>query len=130
MYQLSPFEEEICKEIVDSAFTVHKALGPGLLERIYESCFCHELISRGINLERHVSVPIKYNGHVFDDAFRIDLFIERSIICELKAVAEILPVWKAQLLSYLKLTRLNVGFLINFNVVLMKEGIRRMCLDT
>ncbi|MCF6269638.1 MAG: GxxExxY protein [Melioribacteraceae bacterium] len=123
---LSKREEEIAKLIVDSAYTVHKNLGPGLLERVYEVCFCHELRKRGLKCERQIDVPIVYDGIRFNEGFRLDVLVERSIICELKAVENVNPVWISQLLSHLKLTNRRLGFLINFNVSVIKDGIKRL----
>ena len=125
---LSKDEEILAKKIVDAAFAVHKALGPGLLERIYEVCFCHELSKRQLRYQRQVSLPFKYDGMVFDEGLRLDVLVEDLIICELKAVDEMNPVWKAQILSHLKLTGKRLGFLINFNVPLIKNGINRIIL--
>ncbi len=123
---LTQREESIAKKIVDAAFAVHKALGPGLLERVYEVCFCHELTKRGLKYLRQVNIPIIYDGLVFDEGLRLDVLVEDLIICELKAVNEVNPVWEAQLLSHLKLTGKRLGFLINFNVPLIKNGINRI----
>ncbi len=127
-HKLSEIEEAIAKKIVDAAYTVHKTLGPGLLEKIYEVCFCHELAKRGLKYLRQVDLPIIYDGMTFDEGLRLDVLVENIIICELKAVDEVNPVWKAQLLSHLKLTGKQLGFLINFNVPLIKNGIHRMVL--
>ena len=121
-------EEELAKEIVDAAYLVHKQLGPGLLERIYEVCFCHELSKKGINTRRQVSVPIQYDGITFDEGLRLDVLVEDLIVCELKAVDTFNPVWKAQIISHLRLTNKQLGFLINFNVSLIKDGIHRLTL--
>ena len=129
MYKLIEKEEWLCKEIVDCAFKVHKALGPGLLEKIYEVCFCHELKKKGINYLRQVYLPINYDGLLFDEGLRLDVLVDDLIICELKALDIVNPVWEAQILSHLKLTEKHVGFLINFNVVKIKNGIRRYCLE-
>lgn len=118
--------EEIARKIVDAAYTVHKALGPGLLERVYEVCFCHELAKRGLRYLRQVDIPIVYDGILFDEGLRLDVFVEDVIICELKAVDEMNPVWEAQLLSHLKLSSKRLGFLINFNVPRIKDGIKRI----
>jgi len=123
---LSKREEEIAKLIVDSAYHVHKNLGPGLLERVYEVCFSHEVKKRGLKCERQISVPIKYDGIIFDEGFRLDVLVEDSIICELKAVDNVNSVWISQLLSHLKLTNHRLGFLINFNVPVIKDGIKRI----
>jgi GxxExxY protein len=116
------------KEIVDAAFKVHRGLGPGLLERIYEVCLCHELSKKGIESARQIGIPIKYDGIVFDEGLRLDVLVEDKIICELKAVDEVNPVWEAQILSHLKLTDMRLGYLINFNVKNIGKGIRRFVL--
>ncbi|MBM3131560.1 MAG: GxxExxY protein [Chloroflexi bacterium] len=121
-------QEEVAKHIVDAAYTVHRALGPGLLERVYEICFCHELSKKGLIYQRQVDVPITYDGLVFDEGLRLDVLVEGSVICELKAVDEMNPVWEAQILSHLKLTGKRLGFLINFNVPLIKKGVKRFIL--
>ncbi len=125
---LSEREELIAEKIVDAAFTVHKELGPGLLERIYEVCFCHELSRRELKYQRQVDLPITYDGMIFDEGLRLDVLVEELIICELKAVDEMKPVWKAQILSHLRLTGKRLGFLINFNVPLIKNGINMVIL--
>ncbi len=118
--------EEIARKIVDAAYTVHKALGPGLLERVYEVCFCHELAKRGLPYLRQVDIPIVYDGILFNEGLRLDVLVEDVVICELKAVDEMNPVWEAQLLSHLKLSSKKLGFLINFNVPRIKDGIKRI----
>lgn len=118
-------EEFLAREIVDCAFRVHKELGPGLLEKIYEICFCHELTKKGIPFRRQIDIPVNYDGLVFDEGLRLDVLVDDLIICELKAKDELNPVWKAQIISHLKLTKLKPGFLINFNVALIKNGINR-----
>lgn len=125
---VSENEELIAKKIVDSAFTVHKALGPGLLEKVYEIAFCYELTERNLEYQRQVDVPIVYKGISFNEGLRIDVLVEDIIICEIKAVDEINPVWEAQILSYLKMTGKRLGFLINFNVPIIKKGIKRIIL--
>ena len=125
---LTQKEESIAQKIVDAAYTVHKILGPGLLERIYEVCFCHELSKRKLRLKRQVDIPIRYDGMIFDEGLRLDVLVEELVICELKAVDKMNPVWKAQLLSHLRLTGTRLGFLINFNVPLIKAGINRIIL--
>ncbi len=123
--KLSEREEYLGKQIVDAAFTVHKNLGPGLLERVYEVCFCHELNKKGIEHKRQIDIPIVYDGLIFDEGLRLDVLVDDLVICELKAVDQINPVWHAQIISHLKLTGKRLGFLINFNVPLIKEGIKR-----
>ena len=125
---LSKREESIAEKIVNAAFAVHKALGPGLLERVYEVCFCHELSKCELKYQRQVDLPITYDGIIFDEGLRLDVLVEELIICELKAVDEMNPVWKAQILSHLRLTGKRLGFLINFNVPLIKNGINRILL--
>ncbi len=117
--------ERIASLIVDAAFSVHKNLGPGLLERVYEICFCHELAKRGLKYQRQVEIPVVYDNILFNEGFRLNVMVEDCIICELKALDIVNPIWKAQILSHLKLTGKRLGFLINFNVSLMKDGIKR-----
>jgi len=123
--ELSLKEEEVGKKIVDAAFAVHKELGPGLLEKVYEVCFCHELGKRELVFKRQLEIPIIYDGRMLEEGLRLDVHFEDLVICELKAVDEINPVWQAQILSHLKLTGKRLGYLINFNVPLIKNGIRR-----
>lgn len=126
--QLNPIPKEldaIGKLIVDSAYTVHKNLGPGLLEKVYEICFCHELVKRGLSYKRQVDIPIVYDNLAFNEGLRLDVLVEDEVICELKAIEIINPVWEAQVLSHLKLTNKRLGYLINFNVVNIGQGIKR-----
>lgn len=117
--------EDIGKKIVDSAYTVHKNLGPGLLEKVYEICFCHELKKRGLEYKRQMDVPIVYDDLTFEEGLRLDVLVENKVICELKAIETVNPVWDAQVLSHLKLTNMRLGYLINFNVVNIGSGIKR-----
>jgi GxxExxY protein len=112
--------------IVDSALTVHRTLGPGLLERVYEQCMIHELTLRGIKIESQVHLPVDYKGLRIAEALRIDILVEGIIVIEVKAVEAILPVHEAQLLTYLKLSNHRLGLLINFNSPLIKDGIKRI----
>jgi len=105
---------------------VHRALGPGLLESAYEACLVYELASKNLKIERQKSLPIKYKGIQLDCGYRIDLLVEDKIIVEIKAVERLEPIHEAQLLSYLKLSGLEIGLLINFNVKILKNGIRRL----
>jgi GxxExxY protein len=125
---LDPKTEGIAKAIVDSAFKVHRTLGPGLLESVYELCLAHELRRRGLQLEAQVKLPIVYEDLTIDAGLRLDLIVERRIIVEVKAVEKMHPVFDAQLLTYIKLTKLRLGFLINFNVPLIRDGIKRILL--
>jgi len=100
-----------------------------LLEKVYEACFCHELGKKGIKYQRQVDLSIFYDGLRFDEGLRMDVFFEELIICELKAVELVNSLWQAQIMSHLKMTQNNIGFLINFNVALIKNGIRRYCVE-
>ena len=120
------FQEMIGKQIVDIAYHLHKSLGPGLLEKVYENCFCYELEKRKINFVAQKKVPITYDNMVFEEGLRLDLLVEDLVIVELKAQENYHPVWEAQLLSYLKLTDKQLGYIINFTVPLIKDGIKRM----
>ena len=122
---ISEYEEFLAKKIVNAAYKVHTALGPGLLEKVYEICFCHELEKLGIHVARQLDIPIIYDGLIFEEGLRLDVLVDNLIICELKAVDIVNPVWEAQILSHLKLTGKKLGFLINFNVPLIKQGIKR-----
>jgi GxxExxY protein len=123
---LTEREEAIATMVVEAAYTIHQTLGPGLLESIYEPCFCHELNKRGLATQCQVRVPIVYDGLSFTDAFRLDVLIEQLVICEVKAAEAMHPVYLAQLLTYLKLTGHCLGFIINFNVPTIKQGIKRV----
>ena len=122
---LSERTEEIARIVVNSAYKVHKELGPGLLERVYEVCLAHEISKSGFQVQRQIDLPIVYDGITFNECLRLDLLIEDTIIIEIKAVDQINPVWNAQIISHLKLTNNPLGFLINFNVPLIKNGIKR-----
>jgi GxxExxY protein len=122
---LSIEEEKIGKQIVNASYLVHKALGPGLLEKVYEVCLCHELRKIGLNVERQLDIPIVYDGITFEEGLRLDLLVEDKVIIELKAVDVVNPVWEAQIISPLMLTGKRLGYLINFNVPRIKVGIRR-----
>jgi len=127
MYEKISLEEDrIGKEIVNAAFYVHKELGPGLLEKVYEVCFCHVLAKKGFHIKRQLDIPIVFEGLTFDEGLRLDVMVNDLVICELKALENVNPVWEAQLLSHLKLTNKRLGYLINFNVPLIKYGIKRM----
>ena len=125
---LSQREEEIGRAIVEAAYRVHRALGPGLLESVYEVCFCHELTKLGHQVRRQVLVPVIYDGIVFEETLRLDVLVDELAICELKAVEKMEPIFQAQLLSYLRLAGKRLGFLINFNAPTIKQGIKRMIL--
>ncbi len=122
---LSPIEEQIAKAIVNAAYNIHRELGPGLLEKVYEVCMAHELNKAGYDVNRQVDIPIVYDGIQFREGLRLDLLVNDLVVVELKAVDLVNPVWEAQIISHLKLTGLNLGFLINLNVPLIKKGVRR-----
>jgi len=117
---------DITGTIVDAAMKVHTTLGPGLLESVYEKCLKHELVKRGLRVESQIWVPVIYDGMEIEGGYKIDLLVEGNVIVELKVVEQLLDIHKAQLLSYLKLSRKQVGLLINFNVVHLRDGIRRL----
>lgn len=118
-------EETIGKHIVNACFKIHKELGPGLLEKVYEVCLVHELRKLGYKVDRQINIPISYDGIEFEEGLRLDIMVEDCVIIELKAVELVNPVWEAQIISHLKLTKRNLGYLINFNVPLIKNGIKR-----
>jgi GxxExxY protein len=117
---------QLSNQIIGSAIEVHRALGPGLLESAYETCLCHELRLRSIPFERQVQLPVEYKGVKLDAGYRIDILVDQLVIVELKAVERLEPIHEAQLLTYLKLRQLWLGLLINFNVPVLKHGIKRM----
>ena len=119
-------ENEIAKEIVDAAYHVHRKLGPGLLESVYETVLAFKLEKRGLKVERQVPVSIVYEGIKFDEGFRADLIVENKVIVELKSVETIIPVHKKQLLTYLRLADKRLGLLINFGSELIRDGISRI----
>ncbi|MEW6667907.1 MAG: GxxExxY protein [Thermodesulfobacteriota bacterium] len=119
---------DLTGKVIGAAIEVHKILGPGLLESAYEECLCHELDLRRIRYKRQQAVPVEYKGVHLDCGYRIDLLVEDLVILELKSVDRLEPIHEAQILTYLKLTGLKVGLLINFNVPVLKEGIRRFAI--
>ena len=121
-------ESDLTNEILAAAIEVHRVLGPGLLESVYEQCMCRALKLRNVPYECQVPLPLIYKGDRVEAGFRIDLLVSDQVVVEIKAVEKLLPVHDAQLLTYLKLTKRRVGLLINFNVPLLKEGIRRRVL--
>ena len=118
--------EQVAREIVDAAFKVHSSLGPGLLESVYAICLTYELRKRGLRVERELKLPIVYDGITLDAGLRIDLLVKGCVIVDAKAVERLIPVFKAQVLTYLRLTNTTLGLLINFNVPLIKDGIERV----
>ncbi|HZL86858.1 MAG TPA: GxxExxY protein [Pirellulaceae bacterium] len=122
---LTEVEERIAKAIVNACFRFHSTLGPGLIEGVYEVCVCHELAKAGFKVRRQQYVSIKYDNITIKKALRLDILVNDLVICEVKAVLDMHPVFEAQLLTYLKLTDKRLGFLVNFNVPLIKDGIQR-----
>ena len=120
--------EAIGKKVLDAAYTVHSALGPGLLESVYEACTAYEARNRGLNVETQVAVPVRYNTVFIETGLRLDMLAEKSVIVEFKSVEAMHPLYDAQLLTYLKITGCRLGYLINFNVKHLKDGIKRMVL--
>ncbi len=125
---IEPEVEVIAQQTVDAAFKVHTALGPGLLESVYEVCLEYELTKRGLQVQRQLELPVIYDVTHLDAGIRLDLLVNQRLIVELKAVEKIHPVHHAQLMTYLKLTKRRLGLLINFNVPLIKDGIKRVIL--
>ncbi len=119
-------ENELSNEIIGAAIEVHKHLGPGLLENIYQECLAYEIKSRGYKVAREVVLPVRYKGLDFPAAYRADMLVAERVIVELKVVDALLPVHVSQLLSYLRIGRLKLGLLINFNVAQLREGIKRV----
>jgi GxxExxY protein len=120
--------EDLTDQIIGSAIEVHQELGPGLLESAYEECLCWELQERGLSYQRQVDLPIVYKGVSLDCAYRRDILVEDQVLLELKSVDNILPIHIAQLMTYLRLKKIHVGLLMNFNVALLKDGITRRVL--
>ena len=127
----SPIPERVenaASAVVESAFIVHSTLGPGLIESVYEICLCHELRKRGIPFKSQMVLPVMYDGVELDAGLRLDLVVDECVIVELKAVEKLNPLFEAQLLTYMKLTGMRLGLLVNFNVPLIKDGIKRIVL--
>jgi GxxExxY protein len=120
--------EETARIIVDSAIKVHKALGPGLLESTYQKCLTYELQKRGAQISSEIAVPVVYDGFQIEVGFRLDMLVNECVVVENKAVEQLLPIHTAQLLTYLRLGGYRLGFLLNWNVTLMKNGIQRIAL--
>jgi GxxExxY protein len=120
--------DPLTEQVIGAAIEVHRVLGPGLLESVYEQCLCQELALAGIDCRRQVELPVVYKGTRLDTHFNMDLVVPGRLIVELKAVEKLLPIHEAQLLTYLKLSGIRLGLLLNFNVRLLKEGIKRLIL--
>ena len=120
--------ERVATQIVDACFKVHSALGPGLLESVYEVCLAHEFQKRGLAFDRQKVLPVVYDGVQIESGLRLDFLVEKRVIVEMKAIEEIAPVHQAQVLTYLKLTGTRLGLLVNFNVSRIKDGLKRIIL--
>lgn len=118
--------DPLTEEIIGAAIEVHRHLGPGLLESVYEDCLCHELHLRGMRFQRQVPLPLSYKGKILGHDLRMDLLVSDRVVVELKAAERLLPIHSAQLLTYLRLSGRRVGLLLNFNVPALKDGVRRM----
>jgi len=119
-------ENEVSNQVIGAAIEVHRHLGPGMLEAIYRDCLAHELCSRGLHAEKEVALPVRYKDLEFVGGYRADLFVQELVIVELKAVESLNPVFTAQLYSYLRMSGLKLGLLINFNTLQLKDGIKRV----
>lgn len=120
--------EELTEKIIGCAIEVHRALGPGLLESTYERCLAREMFLQGISVELQVPVPVEYKGSILDCGYRADMIVEKKVLIELKSVEQVSTVHEAQMLTYMKLAKVEVGLLINFNVNVLAQGIRRFVL--
>jgi len=124
--KISESTERVASLVIEAAFRVHRQLGPGLLESVYEICLCHELTKLGVVFQRQLALPVIYDEIRIDAGLRLDLLVDNCVIVELKAVESLLPVHEAQLLTYLKLSQQRLGLLINFNSALLKDGLKRI----
>ncbi|MGA2052915.1 MAG: GxxExxY protein [Opitutales bacterium] len=118
--------EDLCHRVIGAAIEVHRHLGPGLLESAYETCLAHEIRSQGLQVETQLALPVSFKGLKLDASYRLDLIVEHILIIEVKAVEELHPVHTAQVLTYLKLIQLSLGLIINFNVPVLKDGLKRV----
>ena len=119
-------ENQIGERLLGCALKVHRTLGPGLLESVYETCLAVELDEAGLTFDRQLTLPVNYNGTIIEAGYRLDLLVERRVVVEVKAIETVAPVHRAQLLSYLRLGDFRLGYVLNFNVALMKDGIHRI----
>jgi GxxExxY protein len=123
---IPPEVERVGKVVLDAAYKVHTALGPGLLESVYEACLAYEINKNGIHVVTQVAIPIIYEEVKVESGLRLDMLVEKSLIVEIKAIEKMNPLYEAQLLTYLRITKLRLGFLINFNVLHLRDGIKRI----
>ncbi len=122
-------ENTLSHPIIGAAIEVHRALGPGLLESVYEECLAYELMARGIHFERQKALPVQYKSIHLECGFRLDLLVENMVVVEIKAVEQLAPIHEAQIITYLKLTKCKLGLLLNFNVIRLNQGIKRIALN-
>lgn len=125
---VSPEVNQIGRAVMDAAFAVHRELGPGLLESVYEHCLAADLIRAGFSVERQLALPVSYRGERIDAGFRLDLFIDRKVVVEIKSIDALAAIHTAQLLTYLRFSQVRLGYLINFNTTRLKDGFRRLVL--
>lgn len=125
---VSPEVNQIGRAVMDAAFTLHRELGPGLLESVYEHCLASDLTKAGLLVERQVAIPVSYRDERLDVGFRLDLLVERQVIVEVKAIDALASIHTAQILTYLRFSQIRLGYLINFNAVKLKDGFRRLVL--
>lgn len=118
--------DELTRKVIGFAIEIHKKLGPGLYENVYKDCLCHKLLQAGINFEKEKTIPISFNDLIIDRGFRVDILVENKIVLELKSIEKYTDLHQAQMITYLKLGKYHLGLLLNFNVELMKNGIRRV----
>jgi GxxExxY protein len=126
--ETSAQRDPLTEKVIGLAIAVHRELGPGLLDSAYEECLCYELKDRGIAFTRQVPLAVNYKGVRLDCGYRIDLIVDRTLLLEIKAVEKLLPIHDAQILTYLRLSRIRVGLLMNFHTVVLRDGIRRIVL--
>ena len=125
---VSPEVNQTGRAVMDAAFAVHRELGPGLLESVYEHCLAQDLVRAGLHVDRQVAVPVTYRGERIDAGFRLDLLVERQVVVEIKSIDALGPIHTAQLLTYLRFSQLRLGYLINFNTARLRDGFRRLVL--
>lgn len=126
--QFPDLGSELTRKIIECAMTVHRYFGPGLLESVYEECVAIELKKAGLEFKKQHFMPVDYNGHIINDAYRLDFWVENKVVVELKAVDKMIPLFDAQIITYMKLSKSPLGLLINFNEKLVKDGIKRFAL--
>ncbi|MES2835105.1 MAG: GxxExxY protein [Pseudomonadota bacterium] len=125
---VSPEVNAVGRAVMDAAFAVHRELGPGLLESVYELCMAEELVRAGLSVERQVGIPVRYRDAQFDTGFRLDLLVARKVVVEIKSIEALASIHTAQVLTYLRFSKLRLGYLINFNTLKLKDGFRRLVL--